>query len=69
MEFDLFFIGLTLETFGKVMVVLAVLHMHRTMVVEHKIDTRVILTYKQERKLTWLGLLLIVSGYIAMLLA
>lgn len=69
MELDLFFIGLTLETVGKVMVVLAVLHMHRTMVIEHKIDTRVILTYKQERRLTWLGLFLIVLGYVAMLLA
>ena len=48
---------------GKVLVVLAVLHMHSTLVAEHKIDRAVILSYRQERVLTWCGLLLIVIGF------
>lgn len=61
--FDVELVGITLEMLGKVLVVLAVLHMHHTMIKEHSIDTRVVLTYKQERWLTWLGLFLIVVGY------
>lgn len=69
MTFDFAIIGMTLEMLGKVLVVLAVLHMHHTMIKEHSIDTRVVLTYKQERWLTLLGLVLIVVGYLIKILA
>lgn len=54
---------MTLGVIGSTMVVLAVLHMHHSLVQEHRIDKKVILSYKQERWLTFLGLLLIVCGY------
>lgn len=60
---DLVFVGELLRVLGEVMVVLAVLHMHSTMVEEHKIDRRVVLTFRQERVLTWTGLLSIVIGF------
>lgn len=65
MFIDLLMVGVTLRVVGEVMVVLAVLHMHHTMIVEHRIDKRVVLTYRQERLLTWCGLVFIVSGYLA----
>jgi hypothetical protein len=60
---NLLFWGMTLGVVGKVLVVLAVLHMHHSLVKEHRIDRRVILTYRQERVLTFIGLTLIVLGY------
>ena len=62
--FSLFTIGLTLSTIGKIVVVLAVLHIHATLVHEHRVDKRVILSYRQERVVTWIGLILIVIGYL-----
>ena len=64
MLYDFAFIGLTLGTIGKIVVVLTVLHMHHSLIVEHKIDKVVILSYKQERVLTIIGLILIVAGYL-----
>jgi hypothetical protein len=61
---NLLFWGLTFGTIGKVMLALAVLHMHHTLVREHRIDKYVILSYKQERILTFLGVVLIVTGYV-----
>jgi len=61
---NLLFWGLTLGVIGKVLVVLAVLHMHHSIVREHRIDKAVIFTYRQERIITFLGLILIVAGYI-----
>ena len=63
MVFDFVFLGETLAVVGKVLVILVVLHMHHVLVKEHKIDKVVLLTYRQERILTWLGLLFIVVGY------
>jgi hypothetical protein len=60
---SLLFWGLTFGTIGKVMLALAVLHMHHTLVREHRVDKYVILSYKQERILTFLGVVLIVTGY------
>lgn len=60
----LLFWGLTLGTIGKVMLALAVLHMHHTLVREHRVDKFVILSYKQERIVTFVGVLLIVIGYV-----
>lgn len=64
MPIDLLVTGVTMRVIGEVMVVLAVLHMHHTMIVEHRIDKRVVLTYRQERILTWCGLVFIVLGYL-----
>jgi hypothetical protein len=61
---NILFWGLTFGTIGKVLVVVAVLHMHHSLVRELRIDRLVILTYKQERFLTFLGLILIVLGYV-----
>ncbi len=60
---NLLFWGITMGVFGKVLVVLAVLHMHHSLISEHKIDKKVILSYHQERILTFIGLILIVLGY------
>ena len=64
MSLDLVLVGETLAVAGMVLVVLVVLHMHHVLVKEHKIDKRVVLTYQQERLLTWLGLVLIITGYV-----
>lgn len=61
---NLLFWGLTLGTIGKVLLALAVLHMHHTLVREHRVDKFVILSYQQERILTFIGIILIVAGYI-----
>ena len=69
MEIDMVFIGETMAVLGKVLVILVVLHMHHVLVKEHRIDKVVILTYQQERILTWLGLILIVAGYVLEMVA
>ncbi|MBP9836983.1 MAG: hypothetical protein KBC78_04095 [Candidatus Pacebacteria bacterium] len=61
---NLLFWGITLGVFGKVLVVVAVLHMHHSLVKEHRIDRTVLFTYKQERIMTFIGLILIVLGYL-----
>lgn len=63
MTMNILFWGVTLGVIGEVLVVLAVLHMHHSLVKEHRIDKKVILSYRQERWLTFIGLLLIVIGY------
>ncbi len=60
---ELAFQGALISVIGKIMVILAVLHMHSTLVAEHKIDRKVILSFRQERLLTWCGLLFIVVGF------
>ena len=66
---ELLFFGELLTVTGKVLVVLAVLHMHSTLIAEHKIDRKVVLSYRQERVLTWIGLLSIVIGFAITVLA
>ncbi len=61
---NILFWGLTLGIIGKVLVVLAVLHMHHSLVKEGRIDRFILLTYKQERVITFLGLILMLVGYI-----
>ena len=61
---NLLFWGITLGVLGKILVVVAVLHMHHSLVKEHRIDRTVLLTYKQERIMTFIGLVLIVLGYL-----
>lgn len=66
---DLSLIGLSLGTLGKILVVLAVLHMHHSLIVEHRVDKVVILSYQQERIITVVGLLLIIIGFILEVIA
>ncbi len=61
---NILFWGLTLGVIGKVLVVVAVLHMHHSLVKEHRVDRLVILSYRQERVLTFVGLILILIGYL-----
>ena len=61
---SLLFWGITLGALGKILVILAVLHMHHSLIREHRIDTKVLLSDKQERYITFLGLIFIVLGYI-----
>ncbi len=61
---NLLFWGITLGALGKILVILAVLHMHHSLIKEHRIDKKVILSYRQERILTFIGLILIAIGYI-----
>lgn len=61
---NLLFWGLTLGTLGKVLVVIAVLNMHHTLIKEHRVDHKVVLSYRQERVLTIIGLILIVAGFL-----
>jgi len=63
MFIDLLIVSMSLRVIGESMVVLAVLHMHHTMIVQHRIDKRVVLSYRQERILTWCGLTFIVVGF------
>jgi hypothetical protein len=60
---NILFWGLTIGTIGKVLLVLAVLHMHHSLIVELGVDKKVILSYQQERVVTFIGLVLIVLGY------
>ncbi len=60
---SILFWGLTFGVIGKLLLALAVLHMHHSLVHEHRVDRRVILSYKQERLVTFIGLILIVIGY------
>lgn len=61
---NLLFWGMALRVIGEIVVVLAILHMHHSLIKEHKVDKRVILSYKQERVLTFIGLILITLGYV-----
>ena len=55
---------MTFGAIGKILVILSVLHMHHSLVREHRIDKIVLLSYQQERLLTFIGLILIVLGYV-----
>lgn len=61
---NLLFWGMALRVLGEVVVVLAILHMHSSLIKEHGVDKKVILSYKQERVLTFVGLILITLGYV-----
>ena len=61
---NLLFWGITLGVLGKILVVVAVLHMHHSLIREHRIDRTVLFTYQQERVLTFIGLILIILGYL-----
>jgi len=60
---NLLFWGLTIGVTGKVMLALGVLMAHSEIAHEHRIDARVLRSFKTERWITIIGILLIVLGY------
>lgn len=63
MTVNLLFWGLTIGVVGKVLLAVGVLKAHSEIAHEHRIDNRVLRSFKLERTLTLAGLLLIVVGY------
>lgn len=66
---NLFNVGLTIDTLGKVLLGITVLMVHRHVLKEHKIDADVLRAMKREQALGASGILLIVMGYILQLLS
>ncbi len=60
---NLLFWGLTISVVGKVMLAMGVLMAHTEIAHEHKIDAKVLQSFRTERWLTIIGILLIVIGY------
>ena len=60
---NLLFWGLTISVVGKVMLAVGILKAHGEIAHEHRIDAKVLQTFKIERWLTILGIALIVFGY------
>ena len=58
------YIGITLGTFGKLILGIAVLRVHAHIIREHKIDSDVISAMKRERYITIFGIFCILVGYI-----
>lgn len=58
------FWALTVSTIGKALLALGVILAHSEIAHEHRIDARVLRSFKRERWLTIIGLGLIVLGYI-----
>lgn len=58
------FWGITISMAGKVLLAVGVLKAHSQIAHEHRIDKKVLQTFKLERVLTITGLLLIVFGYL-----
>ncbi len=65
---SLFSVGLTIDTFGKVLLGLTVLRVHWHVLREHRIGIDVLRTMKREQVLGSLSILLIVVGYVLQLL-
>jgi len=65
---NLFNIGLTLDTLGKVLLGITVLMVHRHVLAEHKIDVVVLRTMRMEQVLGLAGIALIVVGYVLQLI-
>lgn len=65
---NLFNIGLTLDTVGKILLGITVLMVHRHVLSEHKIDVVVLRTMRREQILGLLGIALIVVGYVLQLM-
>ncbi|XKT75029.1 MAG: hypothetical protein ACJKSS_02580 [Patescibacteria group bacterium UBA2103] len=61
---SLLFIGMTLSLLGKVVVIVAGLLMHSKMIQEKQIDSVVVKEYGREKYVIFLGLALIIIGYI-----
>lgn len=57
-------IGLTIHTFGEIMVGFTAIMVHHRVWKEHKIDERVFIEMRRERQIGIVGLILIVVGYL-----
>jgi len=57
------FLGLTISVIGKVFLAIGVLWAHSEIAHEHRIDNKVLHSFRLERIITVVGLLLIVLGY------
>lgn len=60
-------IGSTLDILGKVLLGLTVIQVHTRVMKEHKIDELVLKAMQKERKLGFLGIVLMVLGYLLQL--
>lgn len=58
------FIGETFDVFGKVLIALTAIAVHDTVMREHKIDAAVGRTVKKEHVLGFLGIAMILTGYV-----
>lgn len=59
----LLFWGLTVSVIGKLLLAAGVLMAHSEIAHEHKIDAKVLRTFRTEKWLTLLGIVLIIAGY------
>lgn len=66
---NLFTIGLTLDTLGKVLLGITVLMVHWHILKEHKVDGDVLRTMKKEQVLGKAGIFFIIVGYVLQLLS
>ena len=60
---NLLFLGMTLSVVGKVMIAIAVIRAHTELANEHRVDAKVIRTFRTERNITIMGIMLIIIGY------
>jgi len=58
------FIAYSLDVFGKILIGVSVLLVHRGIMKERKVDLYVIKEIKYEELLTLIGILFIIAGYI-----
>lgn len=61
---NIFFVALTLSLIGKVLLAFGVLMAHTQLAHEHRVDARVIKSFRLEKALTIIGVLLIIVGYV-----
>jgi hypothetical protein len=61
---NLLFWGLTLGTIGKILVAIGILKVHHIMAVEQQIDAKVIRSFAFEKAVTFVGVMLIIAGYL-----
>lgn len=57
-------LGHTLDVVGKVMVAYTAIRVHHRVWVEHKIDRKVFSEMKREQRIGFLGIVLIILGYL-----
>jgi len=61
---NLLFWGLTIGVIGKVMLAIGVLMAHTMLAHEHKVDAKVLSTFRKEHTITIIGITLIIIGYL-----
>ena len=60
---SILFWALTISVTGKIMLAAGVIMAHTTLAHEHRVDARVIKSFRTEHTITLFGILLIVVGY------